>query len=366
MSRDIKLLHTEWSDGWGGQEIRILSESKAFVKKGYSVMIAAQPDSQLIHNAKKASIPTLPVKMNKGLNLLAIIKLFIFLKKNSIDIIHTHSSVDSRTAGIAGKLAGVKVVRSRHISVPVSKSKLTWFQYMVLTDKLITSGESIKQTLVKDNRMLPEHIVSAPAGVDEESFSSNVKGIDRALFNLNSDNFVVGMVSVLRSWKGHEFVIRAMPDLIRDIPSIHLLILGDGPIKRDIVNLISELSLEKYITLAGHQTNPAPFYQEMDVVILPSYAGEATSQTLPQAMLMQKPVVSTNIGGLSEVVVDRETGLVVFPKDSDSIYKAIFELFSDTRLRKRLAENGRAHALNNFTFSKMIETTEGVYLSLLK
>jgi len=366
MDKPITILHTEWSDGWGGQEIRILAESIALIKKGYRVIIAAKPNSQLLARAKDAQVRVLPIKMNKGLNIMAILKLFFFIKKEAVSIVHTHSSVDSRTAGIAGKLARIKVVRSRHISIPVSKSRLTWFQYMVLADRLITSGKFIKDMLVKENKMLPDRIVSAPAGVDENLFRPDgKKSLDREVIGLKKENFVVGMVSVLRSWKGHEFVIRAISSLIKKIPNIHLLIVGDGPVRKDIINLIEELKLQDCVTLSGHQVDPVPFYQEMDVVILPSYAGEATSQTLPQAMLMNKPVISTNIGGLAEVVIDRKTGLVVEPKDTRSIYEAILEIYTNKDLREKMKSNARQHALKNFTFNQMIKTTEDVYLDLL-
>jgi len=80
---------------------------------------------------------------------------------------------------------------------------------------------------------------------------------------------------------------------------------------------------------------------------------------------MGKPVISTNIGGLPEVVIDRETGLIVLPKDSKSIYQAVLELFSDANLRDTIVKNGREHALNFFTFKKMVDTTEDVYIELL-
>ncbi|MBT7558024.1 glycosyltransferase family 4 protein [Candidatus Woesearchaeota archaeon] len=366
MISKINILHTEWSDGWGGQEIRILAESLEFIKRGYGVSIAAQPNSQLIQKAREANISVLPLTMNKGFNIGAILKLIKFIKINKVNIIHTHSSVDSRTGGIAGRIAGIKVVRSRHISMPVSKSWLTWFQYMKLANRVITSGEFIKQELIKVNKMLPERIVSAPAGVDEKRFSINKEASNiKVEFKIDKDCFIIGMVSVIRSWKGHEFVIRAMESLKKKIPNVHLLIVGDGPVKEKVLSLIKELSLEESITLVGYQKDPVPFYQVMDVVVLPSYAGEATSQTLPQAMLMGKPVISTNIGGLPEVVIDRETGLIVLPKDSKSIYQAVLELFSDANLRDTIVKNGREHALNFFTFKKMVDTTEDVYIELL-
>ena len=366
MSKVIKVLHTEWSDGWGGQEIRILAESKAFILKGYGVFIAAQPDSELFKRSNQEKIPTFSIKMNKGINIISIIKFIKFIKKNHIDIVHTHSSVDSRTAGIAAKIAGVKVVRSRHISIPISKSYLTWWQYMRLADRVIASGRDIRNTMIQDNKMLSEQIASAPAGVSTEQFSINRQLEDiRPNYNLDHSHFVVGIVSVLRSWKGHQYLIEAIKSLTKSIPNIRLIIVGDGPQKQNIEKLIQELDMKEYIILAGHQTDPASFYQAMDVMVLPSYAGEATSQVLPQAMLMGKPVISTNTGGLSEVVIHNQTGLIVPIKNSKAIVKAIQLLFNDSGLRIKLADQGRAHAIKNFTFEKMIETTEQVYLDVL-
>ena len=367
MDKVITILHIEWSDGWGGQEIRIFSESKELIRRGNSVIIAAQPNSQLLREAIKEGVPTLSIQMSKGFNILAIYKLVKFIKKNRIDIVHTHSSVDSRVGGIAGKISGIPVVRSRHISLPVSQSKLTWFQYMKLADKVITSGSFIKESLVRRNNMISKQIVSIPAGADEKIYSGDVVVEDiRLQFNLNERQFLVGMVSVLRSWKGHNYVIEAMRSLVKKVPNIQLLIVGDGPKKQEILDLISKYSLERYITLTGHQENPVPFYKSMDLIILPSYEGEATSQTLPQAMLMNKPVISTDIGGLPEVVIHNDTGLVVPPKDSQAIVSAILELYSDEALRIKLAKNGRSHALKFFTFDKMVDSTYNVYTDLLK
>ena len=365
--KKINLLHVEWSDGWGGQEIRILAESKELTRRGHNVVIVAQPDSCLLQRAKEAGIPTFSLRMNKGVNIVAMYKLIQFIKEKRVDIVHTHSAVDSRVGGIVGKLSGIPVVRSRHISIPVSRSKLTWFQYMKLADKIITSGDFIKQTLVKENNMIEKRIVSIPAGADESKYCPGEINLDiRHKFDLNKQNFVVGMVSVLRSWKGHNYVIEAMKSLVEKAPDIRLLIVGDGPKKDEIQKLIDQHALNQYIALAGHQSDPVPFYEAMDLVILPSYVGEATSQTLPQAMLMEKPVVSTNIGGLSEVVMHKSTGMVVLPKDSNSIVSAILELYSNSDLRNTLAKQGRAHALKRFTFNKMVDSTYGVYMDLLE
>ena len=362
----MKILHTEWSDGWGGQEIRILAESLAFIKKGYEITIAAQPKSQLYKKSKQAGVPTFELKMNKGLNLLAIYSLVKFIKKNKIQIVHTHSSVDSRTAGIAARICKIKVVRSRHISIPISKSFITYWQYMKLADKVITSGRDIRNIMIERNKMSPNNIISAPAGANTEQFNIDreLKNI-RPSYNINEKHFLVGIVSVLRSWKGHTYLIEAIEIIRKTIPNIRLIIVGAGPQKKTLERLIAQLDLKNNIILTGHQSDPAPFYKAMDLMILPSYAGEATSQVLPQAMLMGKPVISTETGGLTEVVIHNETGIVVPSKNSQAIANAIKNLYKNKKLRLRIASQGREHALNYFTFDKMIRTTDKVYCDLV-
>ena len=366
MPKRIKLLHTEWSDGWGGQEIRILEESKAFIEKGYQVIIAARPNSILYSKSIEADIPCVPVKMNKGINIYSIIKFINIIRQFQIQVVHTHSSVDSRLAGIAASICGVKVVRSRHISVPVSKNYLTRWQYMNLADRIITSGSEIRKEMINKNHMNPRQIISAPAGVNTKQFNLDRALVDiRPKYNINKDFFLIGIVSVLRSWKGHKYLIEAIKKLKNKIPEIRLMIVGAGPQYEIIKKHIEQLKLEDYVFLTGHHADPAPFFKAMDVMVLPSYSGEATSQVLPQAMLMKKPVISTNIGGLSEVIINNETGLVVAPKDSIAIANAIEDLYGDEKLRNRLAKNGQEHALTYFTFENMIDVTQSVYQSLI-
>jgi len=362
----MHLLHTEWSHGWGGQEIRILSESIAFKAKGYKVTIAAHPDSQLFKNALSAEINTQPIKFHKGLDLKSILELRRFIKNNKVTIVHSHSSVDARIAGIAAHLASIPMVRSRHLSDPIKRSPFSWLTYMYLARHVITSGASIRQAMIDHNRMIARKITSIPAGIDTEQF--HITGPSEALMHslqIHEGDFVVGIVAVLRSWKGHDYLIHAIKDLESSIPNIKLLIIGEGPSRARIESLIAKLDLTEKVTLTGYQKNPAPYISLMNIAVLPSFRGEATSQALPQAMSMGKPVIATNVGGLPEVVLHMKTGLIVEPKSAKSIADAILYLFHNPEITKNLAEGGRNHVLANFTFKQMIDKTESVYKSLL-
>ncbi len=362
----FSLLHTEWSSGWGGQEIRILAESLAFKNRGISVKIAAQPNGQLIDRARNAGIEVFPVHMHKGLNISAIWQLINIIKNEQINIVHTHSSVDHRLAGIAARISGCSVVRSRHLSTPISRSPFSKALYMKLADYVITSGESIRQAMISNNGMSGDQIVSIPAGIDTKQFSLNREMADiRSLYNISKDTFVVGIVGVLRSWKGHADLIDAVKRISDQIPKLKLIIVGEGPQRQAIENQIRALNLIEMVMLTGHQKDPAPFMKAMDVVVLTSYANEATSQVLPQAMAMRRPVISSNIGSLQEVVINEVTGLTFPPRDIHSLAKALLRFYTNKKLRYKLADSGYSHVQTNFTFDQMIKNTEKVYRKLL-
>lgn len=368
MSTDkITILHTEWSRGWGGQEIRILAESRAFLRKGYDMLIACQPDGLLMQRAREAGVTTVPLVLRKGLHWSEVSETMRIIDRHGVDIVHTHSSVDAWKCGLAAKIRGVPVVRSRHLSTLIKTGWLSYFVYMKLADKVITSGSAIKDAMVQRNRMPAERIVSVPAGIDESRFTPEVDGgpVRRAQ-GFADDDFVIGIVAVLRLWKGHYDLIEAVKRLsLRGIP-VKLLIVGGGPQEENFRAHIRAEGLEDHIRMVGHQDDVPAHIAAMDCVVLPSTRNEATSQVLPQAMAMKKPVIATSVGGLPEVVLNGETGLLVPPGDPAALAQAIDSLHGDPERARALAEQGYRHCLRHFTFTRMIEDTEAVYLDLLR
>lgn len=363
---EYTILHTEWSQGWGGQEMRIVAESTAFRHKGYKMMIACHPDSEIFKEAGVAGIPTVPLRIRHGMDLSAMLRFIRILRVNRVDLVHTHSSRDAWVCGLAACLARVPVVRSRHLSTPISPSYPSYFVYMKLAHRVITSGQTIKDVMVQRNRMLSERIVAIPAGIEVSRFSP---GIDPTPvyqeFGLRAEDFIIGIVAVLRSWKGHQYLIEAVGTLVeRGLPA-KLLIVGAGPQERNIREKVQRLQLEDHVLLTGYRRDVPALMSTMNCVVLPSTGSEATSQVLPQAMSMKVPVVGTEVGGISEVVINHETGLLVPPRDSRRLSEALVWIYEHPEEAAAMAERGYHYIHANFTFDKMIERTEQVYLSLL-
>lgn len=363
---NFTILHTEWSSGWGGQEMRIVAESVAFRARGYRMLIAAQPGSQVLARAAAAGLTAIPLRIRKGVDLLAAAACLRILLRHRVQLVHTHSSPDAWACGIAARFARVPVVRSRHLSTRIRRNAFSRLVYMRLADRVITSGQTIKEEMVHGNRMDGDRIVSIPAGIDVNRFVPAAdRGAARRALGFAEGDFVVGIVSVLRSWKGHQDLLEAVHRLVRIGVPVKLIIVGDGPQEKNIRQRIAELGLHDRVQMMGYRGDVPCLIAAMDCMALPSTANEATSQALPQALAMKVPVVATTVGGLPEVVRDRDTGLLVPPGDPAALAEALAWFYRNPAQATQMAERGFAHVHADFTFAGMIDRTEAVYRELL-
>lgn len=362
----LTILHTEASKGWGGQEIRILQESLRFKDLGHRVLIACQKESQMAVQAAKADIPVFIVQMRFALDPFAAANIIRIIISEKVDILHTHSSKDSWIAGIAGRLWGIPVIRSRHLSTPVKQSWYSTFVYRHLADAIITSGRHIRNALVEKNKLAPEKIISIPAGVDIERFDMNIDGEKiRNEFGLRDAFPVVGVVAILRSWKGHSYLLEAVPKVVSLYPAARFLIVGNGPQWDNLHKKIHHLKIEKNVIMTNFREDIPEIMAALDMFVLPSIASEATSQVIPQALAMGKPVIATNTGGLSEIIENGVTGLLIPPRDSEAISNAVIWMAKNSENAREMAVNGRNKIVKDYTFQKMIERTAEVYHYML-
>lgn len=359
------IVHTESSGGWGGQEIRILSEARELIRLGHRVTLVCSDNSPIAARADHYGINyvELPIGKKKFKGLFALRR---WIKNNDFDLVNTHSSTDSWLVALAMRIAGRKkpMVRTRHVSAPVSNNTGTRWLYQKASDYIVTTGEILRNTLINNNDINPDKITSVPTGIDTNLFTpaDNKSSIRKAL-NLPQDKTIIGILATLRSWKGHQYLIDAFSAI--DDPNIHLLIVGDGPQWDNIKQQIAELNLESKVTMAGNQHDAAPWLQSMDIFVLPSYANEGVPQSLMQAMACGLAVISTPVGSITEIITNN-TGLLVAPKNTVELQVAMKKLLADDTLCRKLGENSRDFAGKNCGLEKMANNMENIFSSLLE
>lgn len=365
----LTILHTESSNGWGGQEIRILTEAEGMQRRGHRVLVAATPGSRLLEEAGGKGLPTVRVAMDGWRMWAAIARLRAVIRNERVDIVNTHSSRDSWLASVATRLAGRKpiLIRTRHLSTPIERSIVTRFLYNTLPDAVITTGESIRATMIERHGFDARKIVSIPTGVDTAMFSrSSAKGTVRDAYGVPRNVPLVGIVAVLRSWKGHEDFLDAARLVLKEVPDARFVIVGDGPRAPNIRDYIERLGLAASVTMTGHRPDVASVLADLDVFVLSSFGHEGVPQAVLQAMAMEVPVVATNVGSVSEVVRDGETGLLAPPLDPEALAACIVGALQRDDLRRELVSSARRLIEERYRLDAMLDRLDALYDDLMR
>jgi len=352
----MKILHTESSLGWGGQEIRILSESQGLAKRGHQVRLLCPPEARIFSEAPSWGLQPEAVPIARK-NLSGFLALRDKLREKPCDVVSTHSSTDSWLSALALRSLGrpYPMVRTRHISAPVPRNIFSTWLYARATSRIVTAGEALKRDLVERNGFPAERIDSVPTGIDTERFRPGDRMAARKALGLPPEKILVGIVATLRSWKGHRFLLQALP------AEAGLVIVGDGPQRQALETQVATLGIKYKVLFAGNQKDVVPWLQSFDVFALPSYANEGVPQALIQAMLCGLPCVTTNIGSMAELAIDRKTALVVAPENVDALAVALRALLADAGLREKLGVAARQHCAERFSYKGMLDRMEQIY-----
>lgn len=357
--KPLFIVHTESSLGWGGQEIRILSEAQGLIGRGHQVTLLCPPESRIHAEAPAWEVPVVAVAIAKK-RPAGVKALFAWLKGHRCDIVSTHSSTDSWLAAIALLALGrpCAMVRTRHISAPVPRNLPTRWLYTRATARIVTTGEALKKELIESNGYPAARIDSVPTGIDGGRFAPGDRAAARASLGLPAHGTLVGIVATLRSWKGHRYLVEAVAALPA---AIALAIVGDGPQREALEALVDKLGLRSRVRFAGNQRDVLPWLQALDIFALPSYANEGVPQALVQAMLVGLPCVTTHAGSIAELAIHEQTALVVPPQDVPALRAAIDGLLKDPSLAKRLGTAARKHCSERYSYERMLERMETIY-----
>lgn len=355
----MKILHTEASCGWGGQEIRILEESRGLIGRGHEVTVACPAHARMSVEAPRFGVPViaLPIEFKTFAGFGALRS---YLAGRRFDVVNTHSSADSWLAALA--CATLKnppaILRTRHISAPVSGNAFNRWLYRQARG-VVTTGESLRRHLLETLALDPARVVSVPTGIDTARFSPAEKAAAKLALGLDPAQKHLGIVATLRSWKGHLFLLDAFAQLKR--ADLRLLIVGEGPMRGPIEEKIATLGIGGRVVLAGQRTDPEHWLQAMDVFCLPSYANEGVPQAILQAMLCALPIVTTPVGAITEAVSDGDSALVVGPKDAAALATAVARLLDDPALAARIGAAARERAVAKFSLKAMLDSMEALF-----
>jgi glycosyltransferase involved in cell wall biosynthesis len=357
----MRILHTESSRGWGGQEIRILREAEGMRERGHEIIFAVNRGGELISRAKKSGFLVYELPFKKISALKTIYALVKICRAHQIDLINTHSSLDAWMGGIAARIGKKKVIRTRHLSTPIRKGLNSRILYHTLADFVVTTSTPILATIGKQARLPSFRLQCIPTGIDSHALKADpLKAAEfRASLGVGPSDILVGTACFVRSWKGIHDLLQAAA-LLKERKEIKWVVVGGGHVD-DYRSKIPELGLEKIVTFTGHLETPFSAIRAMDIFVMLSTAHEGVSQASLQAAYLERPLVTTPIGGLPEVCLDGKTGLVVPPLSPESVAEAIIKLVDHPNLRVQFGSNGKQLVEEKFTWQQTLDEMEKVY-----
>ncbi len=360
----MHILHTEWSDGWGGQEHRVLAEMRGLAARGHTVTLVTRPSCRLREEARRAGLNVVELPLRRAADLGSIAALRGFLKSTAVDVVNTHSGIDTWVGSLAARWAGTPVLlRTRHLNLPLKRHWLNFVHY--LPDRIITCGEAMRAQLIEMDGFPAKQLVSIPTGIDFDQFQpKRARGAVRASLGLAEADFVILMVGIIRSVKGHEIALQAFQKVAPKLPRARLVLAGDGPRRANTEQLSRDLGLGDRVHFLGFRGDVADLMAAADVLLLTSKS-EGVPQVVTQALGLGMPVVATRVGGVPELITHEQSGWLVPPEDPAATAAALERLAREPELARRLGQAGRAHVWARYSLPAMLDQMERLCRTLL-
>ena len=361
------IVHTESSLGWGGQEIRILTESRELIERGHRALVLADPDSLVAQRAAlyKVTVELIPLKKKRPAEVMAMIRA---INRLNPDVISCHSSTDHWVTAIARLFTKhpSPVVRTRHISAPIDKHPINRWLYRCGCEAIATTGEFIQEHLIANQFVSSEKVKSVPTGIDlgfyrpENQLKARLRV--KTLPPISQQAMLFGNIATLRSWKGQHDLINAFASLEKIVPNVQLLLVGSGPQAENLLTLVKKLGLKEKVIFAGHQQDTRDYFDALDVFVFPSYANEGVPQAILQAMAYGLPIITTRIGAVVEAIKEYPIVNLVDARSVSQLSKAMLSWAKDCPSRVQLSERVR----ERIRLERMTEDMIKVYESVIR
>lgn len=289
---------------------------------------------------------------------------FKIIKKEQVDVIHSHWIIPGGLVGaISRQIFDIYHMTSAHagdvFTMRNSKIFTDIGSYVFKNSDKITANSSFTRDVIvsMDNKI--DKIEIIPMGVDTVRFSPTRVSNLRETFMAE---YIVLSIGRLVEKKGVKYLIIAMKEIIKKFPKAKLIIGGSGPDMKILEELSKSLDLQNNVIFVGYISNEdlPKYYASSDIFVLPSIETkegdtEGLGIVLLEAMASNVPVVGSNIGGITDIIIDNETGLLTKPEDPKDISEKIVTLLSDKKLRQRLSEKGLKTVNERFSWNLIAE-----------
>ncbi|MDY0132237.1 MAG: glycosyltransferase [Desulforegulaceae bacterium] len=358
----IKVMHIDTDKEWRGGQQQGFYLHKKLLTKNYNSVFLCQPDSILKEKLENENLDYLTMRINGEVDFIAGKKVAKICREKEINILHLHDA-HAMATGLWAKLfyPSLLLIGVRRVDYPIKKNIFSQYKYKsAKMTKIVAISNEIKKILIEDgiDELKIEVIKS---GVDIDKFVHIEKSdfLHKEL-GLPENSFIVGTVAALAGHKDYPTLLKAAQIVVKKLPSVYFVSIGDGPDRKEIFRLREELGLNEKFILRGFQKDVGNHLKNFDIFILSSKT-EGLGTSLMDAMSAGIPSLCCKSGGIPELVDDGVNGLLVEKESPELLAVKIIELYENKNLREKLGINSRKKSKQfsiDFTVKKNIELYE--------
>ncbi|MBU4561760.1 glycosyltransferase family 4 protein [bacterium] len=380
--RKLNILHIITKLELGGAQENTLYTLKNLDRKRYNLFLAANDEGILVEEAKRMKdveaffIPELIRPISPLKDLMALVKLFRFCKREKIDIIHTHSSKAGILGRGAAKLARVPIITHTihgwgfYPKQGLLKKRLFIFLEKMtakITDRLIAVSRANIETGIENRIGRKEKYTLIRSGIKPFRFQNVEVDVaeKKKELGLEEDTKVVAMIACLKPQKAPLDFVKVANQVIKKRPKTQFLLIGDGRLRPEIERLIKTFDLEKKVILAGWRKDIPQILKVIDVLTLTS-RWEGLPRVFPEAMASELPIVATKVDGASEAVEEGVNGFLISVGDIGGMAEKIISLLDNPGMAKKMGKKGKEKVFPEFDIDLMVEKIDDLYQELTR
>jgi len=368
----MKVLMLVSTRGFFGAENAVLELSKQLIAFKYEPHIGILENSlghhrALEEHAQKNNLIVKVFRCNGKFDISTVFGIRKYLKANHISLIHSQGYKSNFYSFLSSLNTATKKITTCHNWLGKS-AKMKFYKYLdklLLNrfDKIVAVSDALKKEIL-ESKIPSEKILVIDNGIDIDRFqpASGINGMRKSL-GIEDDEKTVGTVGRLIDEKGHEYLLKAAQEVLRNYPKAKFIIVGDGHLRSNLESIAKELRLERNVIFTGIRREIPAIIHAMDIFVMPSL-NEGLPFAILEAMAARRPVIASNVGAIPKLIQDGHTGLLIEPADAAQLSDSIIKLLRDEKKADLLAGNAYEKVKKEFSAQKMAEKYVAAYDSI--
>jgi glycosyltransferase involved in cell wall biosynthesis len=356
----MRILYLSSKKNWGGVTNWMNQTALGLERRGHNVWVLAHPDGRFIKSASR-KLKIVPKKLGMDYNPYMVLFIWRFVVENRIDLMVTNIEKEVMVGGMASRLCHIPNIRRVGREDDFNEKLRVKWHHRLFVDRCIVPCNLIRENALKRASWLDDSMFTTIYnGRNLSDVTKNQRCRQRKAWGFSEKDFVIGITAQLSRIKGVDILIRSFERLLQKQPHCRLVVTGEGAERQNLERLAKELNVVDRLVFSGYSSDPILTAASYDIAVSTSLF-EGFPNTVVEYLAAGRPVITTDAGGIPEMVKHMVNGLLVPCGDEDRLYDNLLLLVRNMNLRETLQQNARNTIQEKFSEDIMLDKLEAFF-----